>query len=102
MGAVLGAKKEETVPESRKRKNAKGRTVQAEDVSLASSWSEGMKLSPGWWAPVMVALFVIALVYLVVTYITGYAYPIPKIGAWNVAVGLGLGVVGLIMATRWK
>ncbi|QOX81692.1 cell division protein CrgA [Nanchangia anserum] len=61
-----------------------------------------MKLSPSWWAPVMVTLMVIGLIYIVVTYIAGAQYPIPGIGNWNLAVGLGIALVGFIMTMRWK
>lgn len=90
------------MPESRKRKNAKGRPVEAEDTELNPSWSAGMKLSPSWWAPVMVTLMVIGLVVIVVTYVTNAQYPIPGIGNWNLAVGAGIALVGFIMTMRWK
>ncbi|MDU0969245.1 MAG: cell division protein CrgA [Actinomycetaceae bacterium] len=90
------------MPESRKRKNASGHKVQQEDAPLQSSWSDGMKLSPSWWAPVMVTLMVVGLLLVVVTYITGAKYPIPGIGNWNLAVGLGVALVGFLMTMRWK
>ncbi len=29
-------------------------------------------------------------------------YPIPKIGQWNIAVGLGTMMVGFLMTLRWR
>lgn len=90
------------MPESRKRKNAKGHQVEAEDTSLNPGWSAGMKLSPSWWAPVMVTLMVVGLIYIVVTYIAGGQYPIPGLGNWNLGIGLGIAFVGFLMTMRWK
>lgn len=60
------------------------------------------KPNPRWWAPVMVALLVIGLVYLVVSYLAQFAYPIAALGYWNLAVGFGILMVGFVMTTRWR
>ena len=57
--------------------------------------------SPSWLAPVMVANFIFGLIWIVVFYISGTAYPIPGIGAWNMLVGFGFVGIGLSLATRW-
>lgn len=90
------------MPESRKRKTAKGRKVEATDVETRPNWTDGMKLSPSWWAPTMVALMLIGLVLVLVYYTTNAAYPIPGIGNWNIAVGLGVAFVGFLMTLRWR
>lgn len=90
------------MPKSRKRKTAKGHNVQADDMEVRPSWNEGMKLSPSWWAPTMVTLMLIGLVYVVVYYMTKGQYPIPNIGNWNLAVGLGIAFVGFLMTLRWR
>ena len=58
--------------------------------------------SPKWLAPVMVANFLIGLVWIVIFYVTATAYPIPNIGAWNMVVGFGFIAVGFSLATRWR
>lgn len=58
--------------------------------------------NPSWFVPVLVTLLVLALVWIVVTYLTSFNWPIPKIGAWNLAVGFAFGLAGLGMATRWR
>lgn len=60
------------------------------------------KPNPRWWVPVMVALMVLGLVWIVVFYITQQAYPIPGIGLWNLGVGFALAMVGFLMTTRWR
>ena len=57
--------------------------------------------SPSWLAPVMLANFIVGLIWIVVFYISGTAYPIPGIGAWNMLVGFGFVGVGFSLATRW-
>jgi hypothetical protein len=57
--------------------------------------------SPSWLAPVMLANFIVGLIWIVVFYISGTAYPIPGIGAWNILVGFGFVGVGFSLATRW-
>jgi hypothetical protein len=49
----------------------------------------------------MVANFIFGLIWIVVFYISGTAYPIPGIGAWNMLVGFGFVGIGFSLATRW-
>jgi Cell division protein CrgA len=58
--------------------------------------------SPKWLAPVMVANFLIGLVWIVIFYVSSTSYPIPGIGAWNMLVGFGFVGVGFSLATRWQ
>ncbi len=59
--------------------------------------------SPPWWAPVMVAFFVLGLLWIVVYYIAGADLPGMKtLGWWNIVVGFGLIGVGFGMSTRWR
>jgi hypothetical protein len=60
--------------------------------------------SAPWVAPLMVALFVIGLVYIVIFYIAGNDIPImrdlnPLV---NVIIGFAFITGGFIVATRWK
>lgn len=59
-------------------------------------------LNPDWWAPVMVGLMVLGLVWLVVYYLSGSKYPIPNVGLWNLGIGFILLMAGFAMTTRWK
>jgi hypothetical protein len=58
--------------------------------------------SPRWLVPVMLALFVIGLLWIVVFYISQTDYPISAIGNWNMAVGFAFIIGGFMLATRWK
>lgn len=58
--------------------------------------------SPAWWAPTMVTLMIIGLLWVVTFYLTSQAYPIPDAGMWNLGVGFGLIILGFLMTSRWK
>jgi hypothetical protein len=59
--------------------------------------------SPRWFAPVMVALMLIGLLWIVVYYVAGDQIPfMVSLGAWNFAIGFGAMVAGLVMSMRWR
>lgn len=58
--------------------------------------------NPRWWAPVMVGLMVLGLVWLVVYYLSNFAWPVKSWGMGNMAVGFVLIMAGFVMTTRWK
>lgn len=83
--------------ESRVEKRAK-----AESDNEIHAWTDGIPLSPVWWAPVFTTLMIVGLLWIVVFYISGATLPIPKIGQWNLAVGGGIAFVGFLMTMRWR
>jgi hypothetical protein len=59
--------------------------------------------SPRWYAPLMVGLMVLGLLWIVVYYVAGEQIPfMVSLGAWNFAIGFGLMVAGLVMSMRWR
>ena len=52
--------------------------------------------------PIMIGLMLIGLVCVLVLYVSGMQYPIPGIGAWNLAIGFGIAFIGFLMTTRWR
>jgi len=88
------------VPESRKRKKTSN-SSHTDDLEI-KSWTDGIPLSPSWWAPTFVTLLIIGLLWLVVMYMTGARFPIPGIGNWNLAIGLGFMMTGFLMTLRWR
>ncbi|RPF26786.1 MULTISPECIES: cell division protein CrgA [Georgenia] len=84
------------MPESRKRKKS-GHTVGSTPTPPA-----GPRPSPHWWAPTMVALMVLGLVSVVLTYLTQGNLPVPGLGNWNLAIGFGVMITGFFMTMRWR
>ena len=59
--------------------------------------------SPPWLAPLMLALFVFGIAWLVVSYVTNDRLPgMSTLGNWNLAIGFAFIVGGLLLATRWR
>jgi Cell division protein CrgA len=59
--------------------------------------------SPTWYPVVMVALLLLGLIYIVISYLAPDSIPgLRDLDNWNFAVGFGLLVGGLIMAIRWR
>lgn len=57
--------------------------------------------TPLWYRVIMFSLMIIGILWIMVFYITSSAYPVPGIGSWNIVIGIGLMMVGLLMTTRW-
>ncbi|MEU2155566.1 cell division protein CrgA [Streptomyces sp. NPDC019396] len=55
-----------------------------------------------WVAPVMLALFLIGLAWIVVFYVTDGRLPIQSFGNWNIVVGFGFIAGGFAVSTQWK
>ena len=59
--------------------------------------------SPRWYAPLMVTLMVLGLLWIVVYYVAGDRIPfMVSLSAWNFAIGFGAMVIGLVMSMRWR
>ena len=87
------------MPKSRIRKKVKEeRTVQAQVGQTTPDPTE----SPRWLAPVMLAMFLLGLAWIVVYYITQTKYPVPNLGAWNMGIGFVFVGIGFSLATRWR
>ncbi|GFH36536.1 cell division protein CrgA [Streptomyces pacificus] len=55
-----------------------------------------------WVAPVMLALFLIGLAWIVVFYVTDGSLPVRSLGNWNIVVGFGFIAGGFAVSTQWK
>ncbi|MBT1177108.1 cell division protein CrgA [Bifidobacterium callimiconis] len=74
---------------------------QQENTKRVEESIKGTKSNPAWFVPLFCLLLVIGLVWVVVYYMT-YDYPIPHIGAWNLAIGFGIMLVGFLMTMWWR
>lgn len=55
-----------------------------------------------WAAPLMLAMFLIGLAWVVVFYVTQGSMPLHSIGNWNVLIGFGFIAAGFVFSTQWK
>lgn len=58
--------------------------------------------NPSWYVPVMVALMLVGLLWIVVFYLSSSQFPLPQLGRWNLGIGFGFLLVGFAMTTRWR
>ena len=74
---------------------------QAENTKRVEESIKGTKANPGWFVPLFCFLMILGLIWAVVYYLTGN-YPIPNIGAWNLAIALAILMVGFLMTMWWR
>ena len=91
------------MPKSKVRKKSVYTPPQDVDGARAGRAARAAKPSPRWYAPLMVALMVLGLLWIVVYYVAGDQIPfMVSLSAWNFAIGFGAMVAGLVMSMRWR
>jgi len=85
------------VPKSRIRKKA-----DYTPPPTAGSSAVKLKSGRGWVAPVMLACFLLGLIWIVVFYVSSGSWPVSQIGNWNIVVGFGFIAAGFGVSTQWK
>ena len=78
----------------------KSRT-RAKSVYTPPTRSSKAKVSPPWLVPTMLGLLILGLAWIAVFYISGGSLPISALGSWNLVVGFGALVGGVVLSTRW-
>lgn len=63
--------------------------------------SSKARMSPPWLAPTMVGCLVLGLAWIATFYVSGQKLPISALNQWNLVVGFGLIVSGVMLATKW-
>lgn len=86
------------MPESRGR----ARKVRADRPAPGERPARNMTPNPAWYVPVMVALMILGLLWIVAFYLTQGGFPIAAIGNWNLAIGFSLVIAGFLMTTNWR
>jgi hypothetical protein len=80
------------VPKSRTRSKA---------VYTPPTRSSKAKVSPRWLVPTMLGLLLLGLVWIATFYVSGGNLPISALGSWNLVVGFGCLVGGVVLSTKW-
>jgi hypothetical protein len=81
------------VPKSKTRKKA---------VYTAPQKSKTVQVSPRWLAPVMVTSWILGIAWIATSYVASNLAWIAALGNWNLAIGFGLIIFGVILSTRWR
>ncbi len=84
------------MPESRKRPDSRS------GPSGTQGAAKKKGPSPRWLVPLMLALFAIGIAWLVVYYISPTNAVMDPLGGWNLAIGFGFIVGGMLLATQWR
>ncbi|MGY1697923.1 cell division protein CrgA [Geodermatophilus sp. SYSU D00814] len=72
-------------------------------LQARSAAARAVQPSPRWYAPLMVTLMLLGLLWIVVYYVAGDQIPfMVSLSAWNFAIGFGAMVMGLVMSMRWR
>ena len=58
--------------------------------------------SPRWLVILMLAFFLVGLLWIVVYYLAPSVPPFSTLGSWNMVIGFGLILAGFGLATRWR
>jgi hypothetical protein len=81
------------VPKSRTRTKA---------VYTPPARSSKSKVSPRWLAPTMLGCLLAGLAWIATFYVSNGSLPISAIASWNLVVGFGFLVGGVVLATKWR
>lgn len=58
--------------------------------------------SPRWVVVLMLAFFLVGLLWIVAYYLAPTAPLLSGLGSWNMIIGFGLILMGFLLATRWR
>ncbi|MDY3049316.1 MAG: cell division protein CrgA [Rothia sp. (in: high G+C Gram-positive bacteria)] len=58
--------------------------------------------TPLWYRIIMFSVIILGVFWIIIFYISQAVWPIPGIGNWNIGIGIGLMMLGLMMTTRWR
>jgi hypothetical protein len=84
------------------RRVPKSRVRQKSAYTPPPTRSPKKRVSPPWVAPVMIATFLIGLLWLILFYVTNGSLPISALGNWNLVVGFAFIVAGFGISTQWR
>lgn len=84
------------MPKSRPRKDSKSRPQSPQATGKTKGGGR-------WVVPVMLTLLIVGLLWIVVFYLAGTEIPVMSdLGYWNLGIGMGMILLGLITAMKWE
>lgn len=91
-------------PAARKKlqRDERRRAAKAAKAEKRERRSTDYQPTPLWYKVVMIGLMILGLLWIITYYLFQGMVPIPGISVWNLVIGLGFMLAGLIMTTRWR
>jgi hypothetical protein len=91
------------VPKSKVRKKSVYTPPESVLEARSARAARAAKPSPRWYAPLMVTLMVLGLLWIVVYYVAGDRIGFMTSLGWkNFGIGFGAMIIGLVMSMRWR
>lgn len=90
------------MPESKRRPSVEKKRARGARRTEDPAVERAPKPSPRWWAPAMVALMVLGLILVVMTYLSRGALPVEGWGNGNLVLGFAIMFTGFLMTMRWR
>jgi Cell division protein CrgA len=76
--------------------------VRSKAVYTPPPRSSKSKVSPRWLVPTMLGSLLLGLVWIALFYVTGGTTPVQSaLGDWNVVLGFGFIITGVVLSTKW-
>ena len=77
--------------------------VRSKAVYTPPPRSAKAQVSPRWLVPAMLGSLLLGLAWISLFYITGGGNPAQSaIGSWNLVIGFGFIIGGVVLATKWR
>lgn len=84
------------------RRDAERREAKAAKAEARARRADDYRPTPLWFKVIMIGLMILGLLWIITYYLFQGVVPIPGIGVWNLVIGLGFMLSGLIMTTQWR
>ena len=76
--------------------------VRSKAVYTPPPRSARSKVSPRWLVPAMLGCLVIGLAWIALFYVTQGSLPISALSDWNLVIGFGFIISGVVLSTKWR
>ena len=60
------------------------------------------KVSPRWLVPAMLGCLIIGLAWIALFYVTQGSLPVSAFSDWNLVIGFGFIISGVVLSTKWR
>jgi hypothetical protein len=76
--------------------------VRSKAVYTPPARSARSKVSPRWLVPAMLGCLIIGLAWIALFYVTQGSLPVSALSDWNLVIGFGFIISGVVLSTKWR